>query len=609
MEDLKWLAEKLPETVSGELEEAIMTAVFDEGELGNDLILYHRESVEWAPLYERTMDEAAWERRRAATKRGWGARCTCLRCGEDFVTGYIPGGERKQSGIVLGLGDDGVTYSGDFPAEEPMAQIYHDGDEVLCPCCWEVGELTPRRALKHGRTHQILQAEVQNIEGYTAVLYWLVSRFQDDRGGDHVAARPRDALVIDRNGNLQRFIHMSHGQFGDSDLGKWKWSRAVREPALVAYYNWDACNNRQVGAWVYDDVPDLAGCTGEKTGLEVYIRQGGAWPGVYLQLWKQRNNVENLMRGGFAAAVTDEIRDGVDNGLAYGDRHPTVIPGWCDWREVKPHRMVGMAKEEWRKVRGQSWSRNLVRLWDRWRRERQGDVESMEQCLRVLRIKGANDCLDMMAAGWDGFEPQRVAKYLQKQGLDGDSVRELVDYRKMMHEMGLAETEETLWPRDLVAAHDRVVAYKLEHAKSIYQKGFSEAAEKYAALEWGDGDLRIVVPRIEEELKREGEVLRHCVGTYGGSHVSGRPIFFVRKYRRPERSYYTLNIDMTGKMPKEVQLHGYGNERHGVYKEHRHSIPQKVRDFVDRWEREVLMPWWAEQKQAEATGKKNRKEI
>ena len=129
MEDLKWLAEKLPEAVSGALEEAIMTAVYDEGELGDSLILYHRESVEWselAPIMEGP----------AKTKRSWGARCTCKSCGEDFFTGYIPGGKRKRSGIMLGVGDDGSTYAGKWENDEPMVQIYHDGDAVMCPLCW-----------------------------------------------------------------------------------------------------------------------------------------------------------------------------------------------------------------------------------------------------------------------------------------------------------------------------------------------------------------------------------------------------------------------------------------------------------------------------------------
>ena len=61
-----------------------------------------------------------------------------------------------------------------------------------------------------------------------------------------------------------------------------------------------------------------------------------------------------------------------------------------------------------------------------------------------------------------------------------------------------------------------------------------------------------------------------------------------------EKGFISSNND--GK-PREVQLHGYGNERHGVNKEHSHKIPQKVRSFVDRWEKEILMPWWVEQNQ------------
>lgn len=119
--------------------------------------------------------------------------------------------------------------------------------------------------------------------------------------------------------------------------------------------------------------------------------------------------------------------------------------------------------------------------------------------------------------------------------------------------------------------------------------------EAYGNLEWNDGDLRILLPRSNSELVREGNVLRHCVGGYGQQHCSGKLIFFVRKFRRPDRSYYTLNIDMTSGQPKQIQLHGYGNERHGKNKEYRHKIPQKVLDFVERWKKEVLMPWWLQQ--------------
>lgn len=601
MEDLKWLAAKLPETVSGELKEQIMMTVYDDGELGEDLILFSRESVDWAPMYERLMEGPP------KTRRGWGARCTCLRCGEEFYTGYIPGGEEKLSGIVLGVGEDGQTYSGDFPQDDPMAQTYHEGDEVLCPCCWEVSTLTRRQELRKGRTYQVLQAEVQNIEGYTTVLYWMVSRYLDECGGDHVCARPRDALVIDRDGRIQRFTHTNHGQFGESDLGEWRWTRTVREPGMIAYHCWGACNNRQVGAWVYEVPPDLRGTTGEKTALNVYITRHGAWPGLYLLLWQQHRNVENLMLGGFSAAVIKSIEECADTALGYGNRAPTVSLNWCNWRETKPHRMVGMSKEEWREMRHKGWGLDMVRLWDLWRDRGFGSVAAKEAAMKVLGVKGVRDCIEMQSAGWEAFEPQRVARYIQKQGGHPGDVQMLIDYRKTMYQMRLEETAETLWPRSLQEAHDRVVEYKLAHLKDVYQQGFTEAHEKYEPLEWTDGELRIVVPCIEEELKAEGRILRHCVGTYGHSHVNGRPIFFVRKYRRPERSYYTLNIDMTGKIPREIQLHGYGNEHHGEHKQYRHSIPKKVRDFVDRWERDVLTPWFYEQKRREAAEKKGKK--
>ncbi|MBP3486013.1 MAG: hypothetical protein J6J81_04150, partial [Oscillospiraceae bacterium] len=72
-------------------------------------------------------------------------------------------------------------------------------------------------------------------------------------------------------------------------------------------------------------------------------------------------------------------------------------------------------------------------------------------------------------------------------------------------------------------------------------------------------------------------------------HTEGKIIFFVRHARRPERSWYTLNEDLTGDRPKRVQLHGYKNDWIGHKKR---QIPREVLDFVARWEREVLGPFW-----------------
>lgn len=102
-------------------------------------------------------------------------------------------------------------------------------------------------------------------------------------------------------------------------------------------------------------------------------------------------------------------------------------------------------------------------------------------------------------------------------------------------------------------------------------------------------------------------MLHHCVGGYHQKHAAETDvIFFVRRARRPERSWYTLDIRMDRDVPKEVQLHGYRNEWCDRGRLH---IPQRVRDFCDRWEREVLLPWAAAQKDKQTNTKKRKRRI
>ena len=121
-----------------------------------------------------------------------------------------------------------------------------------------------------------------------------------------------------------------------------------------------------------------------------------------------------------------------------------------------------------------------------------------------------------------------------------------------------------------------------------------------AGLTWEHDGICIRPAETPLELIREGSTLHHCVGRYSDSHARGRIILFVRHTRRPERSWYTLNIDVYSK--KEIQLHGYGNE---FANGKRLKIPRRVREFVDLWEREVLAKWQLPPEQ-KAKKKKNK---
>ena len=599
----KSIADKLPKQPGNDLAGYIAMDVYDEKALGEPLILFHREAVWNIEPLQQTMLPEDFERRERTAKRRWGARCTCSSCGEDFIAGYESG--KGHRGIVLDIGDDGQVYTGYAEISDGGTE-YMEGEMVQCPFCWYTGILTHRSELRSGRTYQSLQAEVVNVDDYTVVMYWLVSRYLNDTGFESLNILPHEALLVDLDGKLRRFRAERYG----NEITQVVWTPCTysRDPMQKTYYSWEAENHRKIGGWTCTYGPDLDGHTGEKTALDKYIGAGGCWPGAYLHIWQKHPQVENLMRQGFEKAVTKTIDNLLDSAAYYRDLCDAPPIPWVDWSEVKPNRMLHMSKAAFREISKKQWGASAAICWDKYRRVLpDADALEFNTCREKITDHNVEQLLDMVQAGWEDLQPLRVVRYLEKQGLLEDGTQHLIDYRKMMRDTEIPETSETLWPKDLMEAHERLTQAWAACHHTEYHLGFTSTYIRYKPLEWTDGELCIVIPQKAQDLVDEGNILRHCVGGYSKEHCSGKPIFFVRHYRRPERSYYTLQINMTGQSPYEIQLHGYGNEHHGECKQYRHKIPRKVREFCDRWEREVLQPWFAKQRKPKeklSTGKK-----
>ena len=173
-------------------------------------------------------------------------------------------------------------------------------DHFDCPLCGEDVQLVRRKDLRSGRTHQVQVVTVEVIHGVTVLLYWMVRREFNEYGGSAAAAWPREAIALTEKGGLKRFTRAKYNQFGNEwNTGEWRAVRQMRDPETVRYCSWEANSHKKIGAVARPEVPDLAGSTGEKTGLEDYIRAGGQWPVQYLKLWNQHRNVENLARAGW----------------------------------------------------------------------------------------------------------------------------------------------------------------------------------------------------------------------------------------------------------------------------------------------------------------------
>lgn len=588
------LPEEPPEDLIGWTEE------HGSEELGGDYLIFHNERMRLPPSLEMLMDN------HSVGKSVWVTQCHCTACGEDFTT--EKGGRRS---FFMVDGDDGYSYpilpDGEITEDLLKYPIsyqkteYTANDGIFCPCCENQVRIVHREDVRGGRTKQLQVAQLTNVGRYTAVILWLVRRTVYEWGVED-NAQPRFAYVLGQKGELKAFTHRHTGVWGkDYPAANWRPLSDSYDRWDARYHDWGSINDTKVGTAVWSHVPterEMVGTTGEKTGILPYWEKAGDRPIAYLKLWQKRKNVENLVNAGFAKIVSDAIL----SGLRYGADTVTELEKAANLKERKPYKMLGLTRKELEQLQESEVQYTALKHWRAYRQA--GGKEDIEVLLNAFGNWGGSaleSAIEIMRKYGD-CDLSKLGRYMEKQGLPGRNMGLLLDARAAAQKLYERQTltEEERWPRNLQQTHDRLteqIALRNQREKAEgWQKCFDAVAEKYKDIQWSDGRLAVILPRSNDDLVREGKVLRHCVGGYGESHSGGnRIILFVRHYRRPERSYYTLNMDFGKDVPTEIQLHGYGNERHGDHKQYTHHIPKEVRAFVDRWKEEVVAPWWRQQ--------------
>lgn len=531
-------------------------------------------------------------------KTGWGAKCRCTACGNSFIAGYKSSkNDETNRGIILIQGEDGTLYEGYAVEEDENALTYREGDFLDCPICGETVFLMRESEIADdGELYALRSQEIINIENYTSVMTWEWRRWFTPEGESDSETVPVSAVVIDEEGYLRCFYRCSD-----------EWAEEIEETFFDGhqqlYDDSASINELKIGGICDWFVPDLQGKTGEKTGLAEFIENEGSNPVVWLLSWRENKNIEVLIKSPYGKSLAYQFNEIVDQNINY-DNFPTEAItdfDWIDWGERKPHKMLGISKQALRELEGYTWSISVYSSFDRYFKEYGILPHDFNDLVRRYGLTACNRLADLISQAPGEITLERIINYLKKQNRNNSRGAELfIDYIEMVG----FEDKEVFWPKALETAHDEAAATldfkKAEKSRSAFKRVFA----RYSQLEWSDGVLSVILPRYPDELTQEGKVLRHCVGGYINEHAEGKSvIFFVRHKRRPERSYYTLNIEFGKGVPKEIQLHGYGNERHGPNKEYSHSIPTKVRAFVDRWEKEILYPWYRTQVKAKINQK------
>lgn len=529
-------------------------------------------------------------------KGRWMARCTCTACGNDLLTNKI----RGQDAILLYEGEDSQLYEvfGDPAGYCEGGQLIEvsAGDHITCPCCGSDTILVHGSKVRGGRTKRVMVETLETVDNHTALMYWLIVRNFSEFGIEKTNIEPFMAEVIADDGRVTAFSHMRIGLYGAATSSQsWKPYRGQKWPDEFAYSDWGSICNRKKGAATYRDAfPDMRGTTGEKTGIRQYLAFGGCFSEAYIRLWQRFPAVENLINCGLFDVVEDVCREA----YRYSSDVLAEARKIFDVNKSKPHEILGISKADLKALQEKHIklkSEDIKHL--RWYYRAGGKLPAAEALVVINSFAGGLTALKEMEKRGEDIDLKRIANYLQKQGLRPSDVRYLTDTRQLALRLnpGQSLTGEQLWPRRLIETHDRLSAAVALATGDGNELAFQKKAEQLKPLEWTYGKLCIILPKGNIDLVREGEILRHCVGTYGDAHLQGKDtIFFVRKRNKRNTPYYTLDIDLTGR-PRRVQLHGYGNERHGEHKEYKHNIPKEVLEFCDTWERQVLLPWYAEQ--------------
>ncbi len=176
----------------------------------------------------------------------------------------------------------------------------------------------------------------------------------------------------------------------------------------------------------------------------------------------------------------------------------------------------------------------------------------------------------------------KLDKYINKQRIVHD--RDYFDYARWMEEMGYdMRNEFNLYPRDFQKAHDdkskeytRFKDKKAKEDKKRFKRLLEELRNKadVDAVNMRAEGMFIRLPSELDELKHEGEMLHHCVGTYREKVAKGDSIiFFIRLEAEPDRPFYTL--EWRGRV---IQCRGYKNC----------DMTPEVKAFVDIFQQKMM---------------------
>ena len=226
---------------------------------------------------------------------------------------------------------------------------------------------------------------------------------------------------------------------------------------------------------------------------------------------------------------------------------------FVDVKQVKPHRMLGIEKDEL--ARAKRWSLNTLLLYKAAKRIA-GIKLTPEQIkqLSLLQIRANQFESFFEYTDHHGHKPNivRTLNYLYRERQKAEvgkkfliDLQYLTDYWNALHKVNGNMDPALLYPKNLIKAHDDMNDKVREKANLELDMNIRKYSQENEYLSFCDEEtgLTIFPAPSHQALIDEGKTLHHCVATYAKSVSEGKTlILFIRKTAEPETPYFTLEF-------------------------------------------------------------------
>ena len=493
--------------------------------------------------------------------------CHCSACGAQWYA------EKLNAPAVCHIGQrqSVIGYYADT-----LDQYVFDGDLTICPQCGADEEMAALHVNTFGskKTHQIDHTHlftVENVGGHLAVIDWFAERLVDKEGLITTELHPFEACVV-VDGQCVRYNGYTYVY-----------------PSGDSWHNWQRraeCRDKTVADTIGLLMPFadelVAQTDADKSGFEDYCR--GSWkskyffPVSYLMLWCKYPQVENLARTGYCNYLNGLIGasqvKSTKNYVAVAYFSPAQTRRFCDWKKVRPHEMLHIGKEDYKRLAGLPF--NEINLF-----QQVSDVFGVtlsDELMGMARYCGTSELRNILSDREKygrRVSPEKVIRYCFKNKREKKNnfrPNDLLDHWQILASLYGELPESLMYPKQFQKDHSRFAKELAAAEKEIYDADLAVQSAKMDRFAWTDEEtgLSIRPAKSSKDLYKEGKKLSHCVGGYARDMAKGETtIFFVREIKAPDKPFFTLEY----KNDKVIQNRGYKNcER-----------TEQVRKFEERW--------------------------